>query len=67
MYKRQGEGGVDAKREAPVFVEAEAIRGSQGRPGADVPAPVSPSPLDRSKSGMSEDEWGGADLELPGM
>ena len=62
-----GEGGVDAKREAPVFVEAEAIRGSQGRPGADVPAPVSPSPLDRSKSGMSEDEWGGADLELPGM
>jgi hypothetical protein len=30
-------------------------------------APASPSPLDRSRSGMSEDEWGGADLELPGM
>ena len=25
---------------------------------ADVPAPASPSPLDRSRSGMSEDEWG---------
>jgi tetratricopeptide (TPR) repeat protein len=30
-------------------------------------APSSPSPLDRSRSGMSEDEWGGADLDLPGM
>jgi len=57
----------DVKESAPVVsVDAEAARGSR-RPGADVPAPASPSPLDRSRSGMSEDEWGGADLELPGM
>ena len=55
----------DAKQYA-AKLRAAAARGSR-RPGADVPAPASPSPLDRSRSGMSEDEWGGADLELPGM
>jgi hypothetical protein len=65
--ERIGETRDDGRAEAPVVsVDAEAARGSR-RPGADVPAPASPSPLDRSRSGMSEDEWGGADLELPGM
>ena len=60
-------GGVDAEGEAlSVSVEADVVRGSR-TPGADVSAPASPSQLDRSKSGMSEDEWGGADLLFPGV
>ena len=68
--ERIGETRDDGRAETPVVsVEAEAARGSRRliTHSADVPAPASPSPLDRSRSGMSEDEWGGADLELPGM
>lgn len=63
-------GGADAlgPETPPVSFEAENV-GESRRPGAlgSPTAPASPSPLDRSRSGMSEDEWGGADLELPGM
>jgi hypothetical protein len=63
-------GGADAlgPETPPVSFEAENV-GKSRRPGAlgSPTAPASPSPLDRSRSGMSEDEWGGADLELPGM
>ena len=68
--ERIGETRDDGRAETPVVsVEAEAARGSRRliTHSADVPAPASPAPLDRSRSGMSEDEWGGADLELPGM
>ena len=63
-----GEGPASGPETPPVSFEADDV-GKSRRPGAlgSPTAPASPSPLDRSRSGMSEDEWGGADLELPGM
>ena len=71
----------DAQKYAAKLRKAERERVEKGEPAgvvkktvapAAVPrmsaaAPASPSPLERSRSGVSEDEWGGADLELPGM